>query len=81
MESMTDCAFSWPISASGLVRIWDFFVLDFGDEEGGGERLGCGHTLVVIDDVAQVVPAGVMCLAHAHRVVGEVDIAVVAWGG
>jgi len=34
--------------------------------------------LVVVDHVAQVVAAGVMRLAHAHRVVGQVDIAVVA---
>ena len=36
------------------------------------------RTLVVLDDVAQVVAAAVVGLAHAHRVVGEVDIAVVA---
>lgn len=34
--------------------------------------------LVVIYDVAQVVAAGVVRFAHAHGVVGEVDIAVVA---
>ena len=34
--------------------------------------------LVVVDDIAQVVATRVMRLAHAHRVVGEVDIAVVA---
>lgn len=40
----------------------------------GGGRL----TLVVVDDVAQVVAAAVVGLAHAHRVMGEVDIAVIA---
>lgn len=34
--------------------------------------------LVVVDDVAQMVATRVMRLAHAHGVVGEVDIAVVA---
>ena len=34
--------------------------------------------LVVVDYIAQVVAARVMRLAHAHRVVGQVDIAVVA---
>lgn len=34
--------------------------------------------LVVVDDIAQVVAAGVVCFAHAHGVVREVDIAVVA---
>jgi len=34
--------------------------------------------LVVVDDVAQVVATRVMRLAHAHGVVGEIDIAVVA---
>ena len=34
--------------------------------------------LVIVDDVAQVVATRVMRLAHAHGVVGEVDIAVVA---
>jgi hypothetical protein len=37
-----------------------------------------GRTLVVVDDVAQVVAAAVVGFAHAHRVVGEVDVAVVA---
>lgn len=34
--------------------------------------------LVVVDDIAQVVATGVVRLADAHGVVGEVDIAVVA---
>ena len=36
------------------------------------------NLLVVVDYIAQVVAARVMRLAHAHRVVGQVDIAVVA---
>lgn len=36
------------------------------------------HTLVVIDYISQVVSAAVMGLSHAHRVMGEVDIAVIA---
>jgi hypothetical protein len=42
------------------------------------------NLLVVVDDVAQVVATRVMRLAHAHGVVSEVDIAVVAeelWHG
>lgn len=35
-------------------------------------------TLVVVYDIAQVVATAVVCFAHTHRVVGEVDIAVVA---
>ena len=35
--------------------------------------------MVVVHDVAEVVSAAVMGLPHAHRVVREVDIAVVAW--
>lgn len=35
-------------------------------------------TLVVVDDIAEVVAAGVVGLPHAHRVVREVDIAIVA---
>lgn len=34
--------------------------------------------MVVVYDIAQVVATAVVCFAHAHRVVGEVDIAVVA---
>jgi len=34
--------------------------------------------LVVVDYVAQVVPAAVVRLPHAHRVVRQVDVAVVA---
>jgi hypothetical protein len=36
------------------------------------------RTLVVVDDVSEVVSAAVVCLAHAHGVVREVHIAVVA---
>lgn len=39
------------------------------------------HTLIVFHHVAEVVAAGVMRLAHAHRVVREVHIAVVAYCG
>lgn len=39
----------------------------------------CGRrTLIVIDDVAQMITTGIMILAHTHRVVGEIDIAVIA---
>jgi hypothetical protein len=35
-------------------------------------------TLVIIYDVAQVVAAAIVSLPHAHRIVREVNIAVVA---
>lgn len=37
------------------------------------------RTLVVFQNVSEVVTSGVVRLAHAHRVVREVDIAVVAY--
>lgn len=37
--------------------------------------------LVVVYNVAEMVSTAVMRLAHAHRVVREVDIAVIAWDG
>lgn len=40
--------------------------------------MGSGRTLVIVYDVAQVVSAAVVGLAHRHGVVCEVDIAVVA---
>lgn len=49
-----------------------------GDGVDDGLGLLVADLLVVIDDVAQVVAARVVRLAHAHRVVREVDIAVVA---
>lgn len=36
------------------------------------------RTLVVIDDIAKVIPSAVVSFPHAHGIVGEVDIAVVA---
>lgn len=74
MESITDWAFSWPISVGGLLagRLWEL------GGQGLGE-MGGARTLVVVNDVAEVVAAGVMGFAHAHGVVREVDIAVVAW--
>lgn len=47
-------------------------------KRGGGGAYEVVRTLVVVNDVAQVVAAAVVCLAHAHAVVREVDIAVVA---
>ena len=41
-------------------------------------RLLGSNLLVVVDDITEVVTAAVVSFAHAHRVVGEVDIAVVA---
>lgn len=40
--------------------------------------MGSGRTLVIVYDVAQVISAAVVSLAHRHGVVREVDIAVVA---
>ena len=36
------------------------------------------YLLVVVDDVAEVVAPAVVGFAHAHAVVGEVDVAVIA---
>lgn len=53
------------------------------DESGRGQRWARGwaggRTLVVVYNISQVVPAAVMRLAHAHRVVRKVDVAVVAY--
>ena len=37
------------------------------------------HTLVVVDDVSKMVATAVVGLSHAHTVVSEVDIAIIAW--
>ena len=39
------------------------------------------HTLIVVDNIAQMVTSAVVSFAHTHGVVGEVDIAVVALMG
>jgi hypothetical protein len=39
------------------------------------------RTLVVIDDISKMVSAAVVCLSHAHRIVRQVHIAVVACTG
>lgn len=46
-------------------------------EEEAGWSVG-RLTLVVVDDIAEMVAAGVVGLPHAHGVVREVDIAIVA---
>jgi hypothetical protein len=38
------------------------------------------RTLIVVYDIAQVMPSAVMRPAHAHGVVRQVDVAVVACG-
>lgn len=74
MESMTDWAFSWPISVGNL----GVSVVGGDTGEGLGDWVRDARTLVVVYDIAQVVATAVVCFAHAHGVVGEVDIAVVA---
>jgi hypothetical protein len=49
-----------------------------GDGVDDGLGLFVADLLVIVDDVSQVVSAAVVGLAHAHGVVREVDIAVVA---
>jgi hypothetical protein len=64
---MTDWAFSWPIS------VWFHSV-----SRHTLRVVSCERTLVVFDDVPQMVTTRVVRLAHAHRVVREVYIAIVA---
>lgn len=54
----------------------DFWVSRISDGRSCAVREG--RTLVVVDDISQVVSAAVVRLADAHGVVGEVDIAIVA---
>ena len=53
-------------------------VVAVGDAVDDALRLLVPDLLVVVDDVAQVVAAGIVGFAHAHAVVREVDVAVVA---
>lgn len=77
MESMTDWAFSWPISAAGNSNVSATRgVIE--KEEDWERSFRVSLTLIVVYDIAQVVATAVVCFAHAHGVVGEVDIAVVA---
>jgi hypothetical protein len=85
MESITDWAFSWPISAmrgavSQSVERGYFTESAKQTEMDDGKAIGAGdgHTLIVVDDIAKMVPAAVMGFPHAHRVVCKIDIAVVA---
>ena len=41
-------------------------------------RLLVPDLLIVVDYISEVVAATVVCFAHAHGIVGEVDVAVVA---
>lgn len=80
MESMTDCAFSWPISARG--RRTNVSSASFEGTKVWAEAEALsgfwGRTLVIVDDVAEVVAPAVVSLPHAHRVVRQVDVAVIA---
>jgi hypothetical protein len=38
-----------------------------------------GRTLIVVDDVAQMVATAVVGFAHTHRIVRKIDIAIIAW--
>ena len=37
------------------------------------------RTLVIVEDISLMVTAGIVGFPDAHGVVGEIDIAVVAW--
>lgn len=43
-----------------------------------GLRFLVADLLVVVNDVAEMVSATVVCLAHAHAIMREIDIAVIA---
>lgn len=73
IESITDWAFSWPISARAPVSVSIRETDGLGWGEGEREK----RTLVVVDDVSEVVASAIVRFAHAHRVVREVDIAVI----
>lgn len=67
--------FSMLVGGVAVVVVVGSVVLAWEEEAGwSGGRL----TLVVVDDIAEVVAAGVVGLPHAHGVVREVDIAIVA---
>lgn len=70
IESMTLCAFSCPISAQ--------LPLAYVHIIHSNRVQGMPRTLIVLDDIAQVIAAAVVGLAHAHGIVSEVHIAVVA---
>jgi hypothetical protein len=42
-------------------------------------RIEDERTLVIVYNIAQVIPATVVGFTHAHGVVSEVDIAIIAW--
>ena len=58
--------------------VTDFCGLMLAVGPGHKSRGGPEHTLVVVDDITKVVTSAVVCLAHTHRVVRQVDIAIVA---
>lgn len=65
MESITDCAFSWPISRT--------YKQAFRNIKKSRER-----TLVVFYDIAQMIASTIMSFSHADRVVSEIDVTVIA---
>ena len=73
IESITDCAFSCPISVKMLCQHPLPSLMAY------RMMVSFARTLVVIDYISQVIPSAVVRLSHTHGVVCEVDIAVVAW--
>lgn len=79
MESMTDCAFSWPISERQVsLRIVSLRKV----RKKGFERRRYGkgtRTLVVIEDISFMVATCIVSFSDAHGVVCEINIAVIAF--
>lgn len=80
IESITDCAFSWPISA-GQVRQGPIqhFVMSVESSLDAHHAEHVKLTLVIVDHIPQMIPAAVVRFPHAHRVMCKVHIAVVTW--
>ena len=75
IESITDCAFSCPISVHPSPTSVSKLVEEMVERGGKGEG---EPTLIVVHDVTDMISSRIVCFAHAHGVVREVDVAVVA---
>lgn len=70
MESMILCAFSCPISTLCISPLVHRGIRSI--------YYGAMPTLIVLDDVSQMITTAIVSFSYAHRIMCKVDIAVVA---
>ena len=80
MESITDWAFSCPISMCAVsLKLSMWVLMKHQRMETICSEWDSGRTLVIVEHISFVVTSSIVCFPYRHRVMCEINIAVVAY--